>query len=79
MAGREGLAPREHFWVAKTYMGRVEVSGDMGKAFHFYPKDTGEPQRVFSTGEGGQIYTVTDKMPAGWRLAGRQEGEPRGC
>ena len=33
----------------------------------------------FSIPEGGQIYTVTDKMPAGWRLAGRQEGEPRGC
>ena len=25
----------EHFWVAGAYMGRVEVSGDMGEAFYF--------------------------------------------
>ena len=31
---------------------------------------------VFSTGEDGQIYTDTDKMPAGWRVEGGKTGSP---
>ena len=31
---------------------------------------------IFSTGEDGQIYTVTDKMPAGWRVEGGKIGNP---
>lgn len=35
VAGSKGLAPGERFWVAGAYMGRVEVSGDMGEVFYF--------------------------------------------
>lgn len=35
VVGSEGLASGEHFWVAGAYIGRVEVSGDMGEAFYF--------------------------------------------
>lgn len=35
VAGSEGFAPGEHFPVSGAYMGRMKVSGDMGKIFHF--------------------------------------------